>query len=314
MNKFDRIIAILTLLQSKKIIKAQYIADRFEISLRTVYRDIRTLENAGIPIIGEAGIGYSIMQGYHLPPVMFSENEATALVTAEKLFEKIVDPSTHDDFKSALTKIKSVLRSSEKENIENLDNFIEVFRQPSSTISENFPQLTKIFSCISNKLIIGIKYRAGYKGDITERNIEPVGVYFTSENWYLIAYCQLRNDYRNFRLDRVQDMNVTHQHFETKHPLLKEYLKTLANEQELYTVVLQFDKNVAQYVQNQKLMFGFTEEKETEEGIEMTFLSPSLENIARWLLTYTKYVKIQSPENLKKMVKQFAKEAYEHFV
>jgi predicted DNA-binding transcriptional regulator YafY len=94
MNKFDRVISTLILLQTKKIIKASNISERFGISLRTVYRDISTLKNAGIPIIGDPGIGYSIMDGYRLPPIMFNEGEALALLTAEKFIGKITDKTT----------------------------------------------------------------------------------------------------------------------------------------------------------------------------------------------------------------------------
>src|SRR5688572_4016812 len=102
MNRIDRISAILIHLQSRKIVKAQDIADRFNISLRTVYRDIRTLEEAGIPLMGEAGVGYSIMDGYKLPPVMFTTEEATAFLTAEKLVEKLTDQATKRCYQSAM--------------------------------------------------------------------------------------------------------------------------------------------------------------------------------------------------------------------
>src|SRR6516225_6370867 len=107
MNRIDRVTAILIQLQSRKIVKAQDIAERFSISLRTVYRDIRTLEEAGVPILGEAGIGYSIMEGYRLPPVMFAREEATAFLTAEKLVEKLTDPSTDASYKSAMFKVRA---------------------------------------------------------------------------------------------------------------------------------------------------------------------------------------------------------------
>jgi predicted DNA-binding transcriptional regulator YafY len=314
MNKFDRIVTILTLLQSKKIIKAQYIADRFEVSLRTVYRDIRTLESAGIPIISEAGVGYSIMPGYHLPPVMFSSDEASALVTAEKLFEKMVDPVTHKNFNSALTKIKSVLRSTEKETVENLENHIAVYRSPWSSNAQDFPELQKILNAIDQKNILKIHYEAAYAEKSTQRQIEPVGVYFTTENWYLIAYCRLRADYRNFRLDRIKQLQVEDHKFEAVHPQLQTYLDQLAKEQELETVVLTFDKVMAKYTQTQKFMLGFTQERDLGDRVEMTFLVHSFEQIAHWLITYTKYVEVISPLVLKNRVKELACDLYNHHV
>src|ERR1700734_2112996 len=126
MNRIDRLTAILIQLQSKRVVKAQDIAERFAISLRTVYRDIRTLEEGGIPIIGEAGVGYSIMDGYRLPPIMFTKEEATAFLTAEKLIEKLTDTSTEESYKSAMYKVKAVLRATEKDFLETIDEHIEV--------------------------------------------------------------------------------------------------------------------------------------------------------------------------------------------
>jgi len=131
MNRLDRLTAILIQLQAKKVVKAQDIAERFAISLRTVYRDVRTLEEAGVPIIGEAGVGYSLMDGYRLPPVMFTTEEATAFLTAEKFIQKFTDASTVKNYTSAMYKIRSVLRTPEKDLLENMDGYIEVFRQHS---------------------------------------------------------------------------------------------------------------------------------------------------------------------------------------
>src|SRR6201995_5767023 len=115
MNRIDRISAILIHLQSRRVVKAGDIADRFNISLRTVYRDMKTLEEAGIPLIGEAGVGYSIMDGYRLPPVMFTKEEATAFLTAEKFVEKLTDTSTSGHYQSAMFKVRAVIKTSEKD-------------------------------------------------------------------------------------------------------------------------------------------------------------------------------------------------------
>src|ERR1700710_1010899 len=128
MNRIDRISAILIQLQSRRVVKAADIAERFTISLRTVYRDIKTLEQAGIPLIGEAGVGYSIMDGFRLPPVMFTKEEAAAFLTAEKFVEKLTDASTMANHKSAMYKIRAILRTSEKDLLEDIDGNIEVFK------------------------------------------------------------------------------------------------------------------------------------------------------------------------------------------
>ncbi|WP_298503499.1 HTH domain-containing protein [uncultured Maribacter sp.] len=124
MNRLTRLTSILIQLQSKKVIVAKDIAERFEISLRTVYRDIKTLQDAGIPIGSENGIGYFLVEGFSLPPIMITEEEANALIISEKLIENQGDSSLRKDFSSLLFKIKAALRTLQKENIELLEKRI----------------------------------------------------------------------------------------------------------------------------------------------------------------------------------------------
>jgi predicted DNA-binding transcriptional regulator YafY len=197
-NRIDRVTAILIQLQSKRVVKAQEIADRFTISLRTVYRDIKTLEEAGIPVIGEAGIGYSIMEGYRLPPVMFTREEATAFLTAEKLVEKLTDASTREMYQAAMFKIKSVLRLTERDHLENMEQHIEVLDNPYFSKHKNeTAYLQNILKAVSEKSVINIDYFAEHSQEKSNRNIEPIGIFFMGRYWYLIAWCTLRKDYRH---------------------------------------------------------------------------------------------------------------------
>ena len=126
LKRFDRIVAILIQLQSRRIVKAQDLADRFQVSLRTIYRDIRTLEASGVPIASEAGVGYSIMEGYRLPPVMFTREEASSFVAAEKLMQNYTDKTLGSYHESAMVKIKSVLRGSQKDWVSALESQVDI--------------------------------------------------------------------------------------------------------------------------------------------------------------------------------------------
>ncbi len=211
MNRLTRISSILIQLQSKKVITAREIADRFDISLRTVYRDIKTLEDAGVPIGSQNGTGYFIVDGYSLPPIMITEEEANALIVCEKLIAKQGDTSLKTDFNSVLIKIKAVLADFEKENIEILEKRIDRSQHSDIVKSNSLPLVQK---AITNSFVLDIKYHSIYKDEEIQREIEPLGVYFTDKVWVVIAHCRLRDSLREFRLDRIVTIKNTAQTFD----------------------------------------------------------------------------------------------------
>ena len=306
MNRIDRISAILIQLQSRRVVKASDIAERFGISLRTVYRDVKTLEEAGIPLIGEAGVGYSIMDGYRLPPVMFTREEAMAFLTAEKFVEKLTDVNTLANYQSAMYKVRAILKSTEKDLLEGMDNRIAVVKTP---VQQNAPAnnyIQTILNAIIHKNIVSINYFASHSQEDTKRDIEPVGIYYLSSYWHLIAYCRLRGDYRDFRIDRIKTLTVTEKYFEAEHPTLKQYIAQTAKEKLLETVVIIVDKRIYSYLDGQKYYSGFIAEKEIDGRIEMTFLCGSLEGFARWYIMFGDQAEIITPDSLRDRVKEIA--------
>lgn len=308
MNRIDRVTAILIQLQSKRVVKAQDIAERFGISLRTVYRDVRTLEEAGIPIIGEAGVGYSIMDGYRLPPVMFTTEEATAFLTAEKLIEKLTDPSTGESYKSAMYKIRAVLKSNEKDFIENLEGHIEVIRsQYLPETPADISSIQTILKSISGKNVLAIDYFANHSQEKTEREVEPVGIFYLSTHWHLLGYCRLRKDYRDFRIDRISKIHITPRVFHQQHPTLQTYLQQMKQEREMETVVMRVSKEHMRFFGDQKYYNGFVSQTEKDDQIEMVFLTGSLEGFARWYLMFgDSSAEIVEPASLRKRIKELA--------
>lgn len=303
MNRFDRITAILIQLQSKKIVKAQDIADRFGISLRTVYRDVRSLEEAGIPIIGEAGIGYSIMDGYRLPPVMFTREEARTFITAEKLMETFTDLSTKASYKSAMYKVKSVLRSSEKDMLDSIEENIEVRQRtvPFNTSISNTLEI--ILKSISEKKLAQMEYSSFNSSEPIQRKIEPVGIYHEFNYWYTIAFCHLRGDYRHFRTDRILQIDLSDEPFTKEHYSLKEYLERMPENDNLETVIIRVNKPALRFLLEQKYFNGFVSETDKGEMVEMTFLTASLDNYARWFITFADQAEIITPKSLKDKIK-----------
>ncbi len=307
MNRIDRVTAILIQLQSRKVVKARDIADRFGVSLRTVYRDIRTLEEAGIPLLGEAGIGYSIMEGYRLPPVMFTKEEATAFLTAEKMIEKLADHSSGESYRSAMYKVRAVLRSADKDFLENIDDQIEVFRSRGKENSRLAGHsIQTILKGIGSRTVLSMSYFAISSQQQSSRDIEPIGIFYQENNWYLVAYCRLRKDYRDFRVDRISTIQLTGQVFDAAHPNLKTYLKQKKKEKSLHAVVIRVDKNICPYLNEQKYYNGFVSEREVKDRVEMTFLTASLEGFSRWYLMFGDRAEIISPMSLKLRVRAYA--------
>ncbi|MGF7077902.1 helix-turn-helix transcriptional regulator [Mucilaginibacter sp. UYCu711] len=306
MNRIDRISAILIQLQSRRVVKAADIAERFNISLRTVYRDVKTLEEAGIPLIGEAGVGYSIMDGYRLPPVMFTKEEATAFLTAEKFVEKLTDASTMANYKSAMYKVRAILKTTEKDLLESMDDRIAVFKSVAIPETANTDHIQTVLHSIAQKKVLALNYFAQHSQEHTKRYVEPIGIFYLSGYWHLIAYCRLRKDYRDFRTDRIKNLTVTDDHYTDEHPALKEYIAQTAKEKDLEAVVILVDKSIHSHLENQKYYSGFISEKHIGNSIEMTFLTASLEGFARWYMMYGEKAEIITPDSLKDRVRVLA--------
>jgi predicted DNA-binding transcriptional regulator YafY len=310
MNRIDRVSAILIHLQSRRVVRASDIAERFNISLRTVYRDIKTLEEAGIPLIGEAGVGYSIMDGYKLPPIMFTREEAISFLTAEKFIENLTDISTANNYKSALYKIKAILKATEKTQLEEMQNSIAVLKPIKQPKLNDKDHLQILLYGISKKLVLTIDYFANHNQQNTKRNIEPIGIFFKDNNWHLIAFCRLRNDYRDFRVDRIDNLYITDIVFNNEHPTLLNYLNKAAVEKKLDLAVILVEREIYAHLGNQKYYNGFVSEKSMDSKVEMTFLIESMEGFARWFIVFGDNAEIILPETLKNRVESIVSNIY----
>jgi len=226
--RLSRLTAIITQLQSKRLVTANYLAEKHNVSVRTIYRDIRTLEKSGIPIITEEGKGYSIMEGYHLPPVLFSEDEANALITVEQLMIKNKDQSLRENVSSAIEKIKCILRYSQKGNADLLaDRIIFGGNQNLESSSNN---LMQIQSAIIHIKVLQIEYCSSEQRHTT-RTIEPFAIYSINGDFLLIAFCHLRNDFRNFRIDFIKKIIPQNETFTPHNMTMQKYFEEYVQKQ-----------------------------------------------------------------------------------
>lgn len=219
-KRLSRLTAILMQLQTKRLLTARELANKYSVSLRTIYRDIKALEQAGVPVLTEDGKGYSLMDGYRMPPVMFTESEANALILAEQLVMKNKDTSFVKAYTEAIDKIKAVLGQQTKEKV-NLLTARSRFNQNYAN-ERNSNYISDLQIALTNCFLTKIDYvNESKKSSI--RLIEPFALINTNENWLLIAWCHLRKDYRYFRLDRIKNLELLSEKFKIHNMTLQDF-------------------------------------------------------------------------------------------
>lgn len=223
-KRLSRLTTILTQLQTKRLLTATELANKFSVSNRTIYRDIKALAAAGVPILTEDGKGYYLMEGYRIPPVMFTESEANALITAEQLVLKNKDASFVKEYTEAINKVKSVLHYNTKEKVNLLSNRVAFIYNNVNGQTSNL--LSTLQLALTNFYLSEIEYISLEKSEVTKRIIEPFALYNTQENWVLVAFCRLRNGFRAFRLDRIKCLKTLNTAFEPHKITLQEYFET----------------------------------------------------------------------------------------
>ena len=219
-KRLSRLTAILTQLQTKRLLTASELANKFSVSIRTIYRDIKALEQSGVPILTEDGKGYTLMEGYRIPPVMFTEKQANALILAEQLVLKNKDASFVKDYSEAIEKIKAVLGYSIKDKAYLLAERTRFTQNINSEKNSN--NLSDLQFALTNFCVTKIEY-TNEANEATGRMIEPFALLSTYENWLLVAWCRLRNEFRFFRLDRIKKLDILTEKFSPHKMTLQEY-------------------------------------------------------------------------------------------
>lgn len=227
MNRIDRLMGLITVLQSKKYVLPETLASRFGMSLRTVYRDIKALNEIGVPVSFEPNKGYYIARGFFLPPLLFTTEEANALILLQTLANRFTDQSIARHSQSALNKIKAVLRSYDKDLADQMSAQVNIYVPEDEKSTTH--HLSTLQQAIAQKHILHIKYTDN-KGSHTERDIEPVGLVFYTYQWHLIAWCWLRQEYRDFKVKTILRLTHTGKPFRKEHAFEAEkYLKIFSH-------------------------------------------------------------------------------------
>jgi len=314
MNRIDRLVATVLLLQSRRLIRAQDIADHFGISIRTVYRDLLALQEAGVPLAAEAGEGYSLVDGYHLPPVMFTQEEAGALFVGGEFVQRLTDASLKKHAESALLKIRAVLPEERQEYLERLQQVTAVFTQPAH-LQNGFRDdvLASMQEAVVRRRVLKMEYSATSSEAITKRSVEPMALLYYSFHWHLIAYCRLRQNYRDFRADRIISIQAIDETFTPREGFsISQYLQDANKIENPQEVRVKFKPAVAKRVRH-RYFWGVAEESTDDNGVIITFIVPALEVLVDWLLSFGTEIEILHPPQLRQMLFEQAQKAAAYF-
>jgi predicted DNA-binding transcriptional regulator YafY len=238
---------------------------------------------------------------------MFNMDEATALLTASKLVQSKTDAGISKHFTAALDKIRAILRHSEKDHIEEIDDHIAVMTHPSIVHQPKAElHLQAILKAIGSSSVIEINYTSVEKNESTRRKVEPVGIYYLGSHWYLIAFCRMRKDYRNFRTDKITQLSITAEVNSKTHPPLQSFISQMSADRQVIKIIIDVEPGIVKYLGEQKYYNGFVKEEKAGDYIRMTFLSGSLMGFSRWFMLYGDHAKIVEPAELNDMVSRIA--------
>ena len=306
MNRIDRLTGMILLLQGQRVITAEQIAEHFEISVRTVYRDLSALGEAGVPIIAEAGIGYSLMRGYHMPPVMFTEEEAAALFMSGEVTEQVADESLKQSLRSALLKIKSVLPQEKRDYLARLKNVIGVWFRRGRNEDKKL-SLMPVQDAVVRRRCIALRYDTAGKGKITTRVVEPLGLVFYSRQWHLIAWCRLRKDFRDFRLDRLAGWEVLDECYHGHSGFsVKDFLQEKIDGDELIPATIRVSRESLERFRTEMPCTALEERPNADGSVELEVLTCSLRWTSSWLLGFGTQVEALEPPELREALRQAA--------
>lgn len=308
MNKTDRLLAIVLELQGKGKQRAEDLAKTFETSKRTIYRDIEALCEAGVPLLSIPGRGYSLMEGYFLPPLSFTTDEATMLLLGSEFMAQNFDAQYRIAAHAANRKITSVLPEKLRDDVAYLQKsirFITAEQRPAEVM-----MLQQVRRAIIERVTVRFTYSKRYGQDTqTTRDADPYSLIYVTGTWHMTAYCHMRKDIRIFRLDRMDALEVLPQAFVRQiNVIMEEHQGRERN----ITVRVLFDHEVIRWVRESRNYFIVTEEEKTE-GLLVTLQIRQESEIVQWLLGWGRHVRVLEPESLRQRLADEAKGILEQY-
>ncbi|UKS29197.1 YafY family transcriptional regulator [Paenibacillus sp. HWE-109] len=306
MNKTDRLLAIVLELQRNGTMRAEDLAATFETSRRTIYRDIQALSEAGVPIVGSTGIGYSLMEGYFLPPLSFTIEEAVALLIGTDFVETKFDSRYRATAHTSQAKIEAILPEKVLDEVRRIRAITKVADPNEIRISRMEKEyLVQLRQAILQMTKVEFRYakKSRYGEDVepTRRRVAPYGLILINGYWVLIAACELRDAIRHFRLSRMSDLHETGEVYEVPAEFnLKDY--SPADDRHL---LIRVHTNVRLAEQIKESNNFYLEDIQVEErGLIVTFRVRQIEDILHWVLSWGSDVVVLEPDQLRQRVRE----------
>jgi predicted DNA-binding transcriptional regulator YafY len=290
-------VAVLLELQGRGECRAEDLAAHFEVSVRTMYRDLDALAEGGVPLVATPGKGYRLMDGYFLPPLAFTATEAALLVLGGEFIRERVDAELRRPAADALHKLSAILPPDSKQAVSRWRGEVQFPRLG----RRDDPGLARLRSAIQERRVVRLLYHAFRRPGPEQRDVEPISLVFLGERWQMAGYCRLRRGPRLFRLDRIDHLNILAEQFELtdRHAIAprSEDWQSIAPEARV-----RFDAVVERWVRERQ-PFTFLREELDSAGPVFVYAMRDEQDLLRWILSWGVNVEVLGPAELRTRVR-----------
>lgn len=331
MNKTDRMLAIVLELQRKKQVTAEELATTFETSVRTIYRDMQALSEAGVPVVGYTGLGYSLLEGYFLPPVCFTAEEAVALLIGTDFARQHLDSSYGRSAVSSCSKIEGILPPQVRQEAADIRQTMRLISPAIRAIQNNGTSyIGALRGAILHRRKVELHYRSGsdkqsdkhpeglidsgpdgsLSGRHSVRTVAPYGLVFNRNAWVLVAWCELRREMRHFRLGRIAALTVLEERFELPPDFSLEKYKPADDRRLIIRLVV--DTRLADRVIESNNFYIEETEKQVD-GLHVTLRVRREEEVLPWVLGWGSGAVVLEPETFRDRIRQEAEKLLQRY-
>jgi len=295
MNRIDRLFGILLLIQRKRRVRAEDLARTYEVSERTIYRDMLALNEIGVPIVSLPGVGYELVEGYYLPPLLFSPGEAGALFLSARMLMAHTAGRLSESAERALAKIAVILPGEMRQEAERLAETID-FVMPPARFDFDDPRLAALQQAIREQRVVHVRYHGYNRDQTTEREIEPHYLTYSNGAWYINGYCRLRHDMRAFRFDRIERLALLPETFEPRAPQTAE--------RDMIDARVRFEADTVRWVRERQ-HYAFQNETPAPDGrgVIMSYRVHRISELLPWLLSWGAAAQALDPPELRDAIR-----------